>query len=158
MPTNPRTVVGMCPSIVAAQGATLVLSSAATLQPWMTGGVGAGTMLDPAQTDAYTWPPTVVGNDATPVANLPTYTQTGGIVTLPVSIPTSYPSGYASFTDAGDGWQQSADTAGYYTPVAGCTYPDPWQGVSATIPAAPCTGVAQKMRRQPSPADRKSVV
>ena len=98
----------------------------------MTGGSGAGTISDQ---DMYTsfsaWPPASLGT--TPVDVLPTYTHWARVLTAPqASQPTSFPSGYSSSVNVGDGWIQSTDTAGFYTPVAGCSYPDPWSGVQAS--------------------------
>jgi glucan 1,3-beta-glucosidase len=54
--------------------------------------------------------------DATQVAMLPTYTQTGSPVTLTHSaVPTNI--------DPGNGWANAQDTAGAYVAVGGCTYP-----------------------------------
>lgn len=150
IPEDPRQALGACPSLVTSNGFSIAYSTvpAPTLAPWMTGGAGAGTISDQ---DMYTsfsaWPPASLGT--TPVENLPTYTATGSVITAPpASQPTSFPSGYSSSVNVGDGWIQSTDTAGFFTPVAGCSYPDPWSGVQATIPTAACTGAAaNKMKR-----------
>ncbi|GAA6064426.1 hypothetical protein JCM10212_001201 [Sporobolomyces blumeae] len=149
IPTNPRTALGACPSLVTSNGFSIAYTTlpAPTLAPWMTGGTGAGTILDQ---DMYTsfsaWPPASLG--ATPVEFLPTYTPTGSIITAPAPAqPTSFPASYSSSVDVGTGWVQPTDTAGYYTPVAGCSYPDPWSGVAAPIPTTLCTGAAAKMKR-----------
>jgi hypothetical protein len=36
----------------------------------------------------------------------------------------------------GDGWFNNGDKAGFYAPVNGCQYLDPWSGVDATPPPA----------------------
>ncbi|GAA6012764.1 hypothetical protein JCM11491_002554 [Sporobolomyces phaffii] len=148
IPDDPRQALGACPSLVTSNGFTIgyTTSPAPTLAPWMTGGAGAGTISDQ---DMYTsfsaWPPVSLGT--TPVNVLPTYTPTGSVITAPpASQPTSFPSGYSSSVNVGDGWVQSTDSAGFYTPVAGCSYPDPWSGVNAAIPTAACTGAAAKMK------------
>lgn len=118
----------------------------------MTGGSGAGTILTSAQLTSWSaWPPTALGT--TPVSNLPTYTPTATPVTMAVSSPTSFPSGAATSVNVGNGWEDASDTAGWYTPVVGCTYPNPWSGVEATIPAAACTGSGsrEKVRAARSP-------
>ncbi|KAJ9118412.1 hypothetical protein QFC24_006241 [Naganishia onofrii] len=72
--------------------------------------------------------------DATQVAMLPTYTQTGTPVTLTHSaVPTNI--------DPGNGWANAQDTAGAYVAVGGCTYPSAYSAGTA-IPTAVCTGAA----------------
>lgn len=137
--------------LVSQQGVSMSANPAPSLSAWMTGGAGAGTILATDQLSTFgVWPPATLGN--TPASNLPTYTTTGAIVTMSAATPTSYPSGYSSTTDPGDGWEQATDTVAWYTPVAGCSYPDPWSGVEATIPAAACTGAAAKLRMKREPA------
>ncbi|GAA5832811.1 hypothetical protein JCM5353_008342 [Sporobolomyces roseus] len=150
IPENPRQALGACPSLVTSNGFTIgyTIQPAPTLAPWMTGGAGAGSITDQAMYSSFSaWPPASLGT--TPVNVLPTYTQTGSIITAPPATqPTSFPSGYSSSANVGDGWIQPTDTAGFYTPVAGCSYPDAWSGVQASIPAAACTGAANnKMKR-----------
>ncbi|KAI5480349.1 glycoside hydrolase family 61 protein [Pseudohyphozyma bogoriensis] len=150
MPKDPRSSKGECAVIVAADGVTMSTYIAPSLSPWMTGGEGAGTITATAQVSAYgAWPPVSLGT--TPVSNLPTYTQTADVITLTATTPTSYPSGYSAVSTPGDGWENASDTALYYTPVAGCTYPNAWSGVEATIPATPCTGTATARRERRHP-------
>lgn len=137
IPANPRTAVDACPSLVTAYGAGIAYSpsSASSLSAWMTGGTGAGTILDTAMYSSYSaWPPVSIGAGATPVSNLPTYTPTGARITLSASTPTSYPSGYSSATNAGDGWYQSSDKSRFNTPIATCSYPGAWSGAAEAIP------------------------
>ncbi|KAI5479242.1 glycoside hydrolase family 61 protein [Pseudohyphozyma bogoriensis] len=154
MPANPRLGRrdGACAAAMQSNDVTMASFAAPTLSAWMTGGAGAGTMLNPTQAASYSqWPPASLG--ATPASNLPTYTPTGSVITLSATTPTAYPSGYSSVTDAGNGWAQPTDTAGWETPVAGCSYPNPWSGAGAPVPTAPCVGngSAKRMRRQPVP-------
>ncbi|GAA6002074.1 glycoside hydrolase family 5 protein [Rhodotorula paludigena] len=147
VPTDPRKVVGACPSVMAANGVSAAAAiPAPTLAPWMTGGAGAGNFLDQAQYTSYRqFPPASIGAAGTPVSNLPTYTQTAAQITLSAPAqPTSFPSGYASSSvNVGDGWVGSSDTASYHTPVSGCTYPDPWSGAAQEAPStAFCDGAA----------------
>ncbi|KAL8279683.1 hypothetical protein RQP46_007996 [Phenoliferia psychrophenolica] len=147
VPKDPRGSVGSCPILVSQQGVSMSSNPAPTLSSWMTGGSGAGTIVATAILASFSaWPPATLG--ITPVSNLPTYTSTAAISTLSALTPTSYPSGYSSSTNPGNGWAQSSDTTPWYTPVAGCTYPDPWSGVAATIPTAACTGTAAARRRE----------
>lgn len=93
----------------------------------MTGGAGAGTILDTAMQASFTaWPPASLGTLA--VSNLPVFTPTGRIVTKTVGpSPTSFPEGFATASPSvGDGWFNDQDTRGWYTPIAGCSYPPAW--------------------------------
>ena len=112
------------------------LYPAPPLQPWMTGGAGAGTILDQAMEAQFTaWPPASLGN--LPVSNLPQFTPTGRIVTKSAAIPTSFPEGYATATPSvGDGWFNPADTRGWYTAIEGCSYPPAWS--AAGLPGECC--------------------
>lgn len=152
MPTSPRTVPGTCASVVAANDASMSVFPAPTLQPWMTGGAGAGVQQNAAQVAAYTaFPPASIGIAGTPVAFLPTYTPTGSIITMQASTPTSYPAGFSSVVGAGNGWIASGDNVPFATPVAGCVYPNAWSGVGATIPTAVCAGGGGRVRSVPMP-------
>ncbi|KAG9009474.1 hypothetical protein FRB94_014241 [Tulasnella sp. JGI-2019a] len=130
MPTDPRAAVGVC------GGA----SPRSALTPQMTGGAGAGTFAQSVRA-ANPWPPTTLqpgGYDAT---LLPTYTATGTIPTLAMPTFTA-----ASVTVTDNGWFDASDTTPMYTPVAGCTYPDPWNAVNETVPDA-CTGSTRRRAR-----------
>jgi glucan 1,3-beta-glucosidase len=132
IPENPRTIVGVCTSLISENGFTVNMTEnpAPTLSAWMTGGAGAGTMLDEAMVTSFSaWPPTALQGTTTEF--LPTYTPTGDAITMPTPTVTSYPSGYSSSANVGDGWFNPSDTAGQMTPVAGCTYPDAWSGAGA---------------------------
>jgi glucan 1,3-beta-glucosidase len=153
IPENPRTVLGSCESLVSENGFTIGYTTqpAPTLAPWMTGGAGAGTILDQAMYTSFSaWPPESIGVDystgtyKTAVSNLPTYTQTAPIITVPApSQPTSFPSGYASSSiDVGSGWVQSTDTASFYTTASDCSYVDPWSGAGVASPTVPYCGGA----------------
>ncbi|KAM0748715.1 glycoside hydrolase [Meredithblackwellia eburnea MCA 4105] len=150
IPRNPRSAMGSCVSILAAQGLRPSNVPTTALSSWQTGGAGAGTILATAQLTSFPWPPAAVGASSTRVSNLPTYTPTGSVITMSATTPTAYPSGYSSVVSVGNGWANAQDNAGWFTPVAGCSYPNPWSGVSATVPAAPCTGTrrASRVRRE----------
>ncbi|SCV67335.1 BQ2448_5981 [Microbotryum intermedium] len=143
IPKNPRVARDACASLVKDNGFTVSMPNnpAPTLAAWMTGGADAGTQQNVAMSTSYSqWPPAKLGNYT--VANLPQYTPTASIITMPVSTPTTYPSGYSAATNPGTGWFNDADTKGFMTEIPGCTYPNPWEGVSATAPTTPCTGAA----------------
>jgi glucan 1,3-beta-glucosidase len=143
IPKNPRDAFGHCASVGSA-----VSTFAGPYPAWQTGG-GNG-IIDAADMAKFgSWPPASIGgvDDA---ANLPTYTATGPVPTLP---PQSYPAPTpaASSADAGDGWYNSADAASGIVTVAGCAYPNAWDATGAAVPAAACTGAARKRDVVPSP-------
>ncbi|KAM0745809.1 glycoside hydrolase [Meredithblackwellia eburnea MCA 4105] len=152
MPKNPRLGRGACPGILAAQNLQFNSNPAPTLSSWQTGGAGAGTILATAQVNSYVWPPTAIGLTPTRVTHFPTYTPTGTPITLHGTTPTAYPTGFTSTVGPGGGWAQPTDTAGWYTPVAGCSYLNPWSGVGAAVPTAACRGSQNRReKREPSP-------
>src|SRR5258708_7948802 len=99
----------------------------------MTGGAGAGQMAT-----TYPWPPASIVL-APALSGLPTYTSTGAISTLPV--PT-YTDSAGKPIVSGNGWFKAADNTPAPTPIAGCTYPDPWDALSAAVPAGCGFGAA----------------
>ncbi|KAG8878635.1 hypothetical protein FRB98_006024 [Tulasnella sp. 332] len=137
MPADPRAAVGVCGGG----------SPAGALTPLQTGGAGAGDFSASVR-NANPWPPTNIGGNA--ASDLPTYTQTG----LP--IPTlAMPSVSATVTDKG--WFDAADTTPMFTPVAGCTYPDAWNAVDASVPPA-CSGTAQRRVRNVIPMPKRTAL
>ncbi|KAH0830445.1 exo-beta-1,3-glucanase [Lanmaoa asiatica] len=72
MPLDPRTASGVC----ANQGIW-----SPPLQPWQTGGAGAG-QIPASVSNEYAWPPATISN-AGAVTSLPSYTPTGTVATLP---------------------------------------------------------------------------
>lgn len=124
MPVDPRTAVGVC------GGAGTGFSG--TYASWMTGGVGAGTLAS-----TFAWPPATLNPDGVAVGGLPVYTATGVVSTLPV--PT-YTDTSGRPIVSGNGWFNPSDTALAPTPIAGCTYPDPWDALTAPIPACAVVG------------------
>ncbi|KAG8821748.1 hypothetical protein FRB91_011418 [Serendipita sp. 411] len=79
------------------------------------------------------------------------YTATGAISTLPGPTPTPTQTGNGNSAatptvEFGNGWANPDDTTLMAVPVSGCTYPNPWNAVSAAIPAC---GVLAK--REPAP-------
>ena len=93
-------------------------------ESWMTGGAGSVQVAT-----TYPWPPASI---VLAPAGLPTYTSTGAISTLPV--PT-YTDSAGKPIVSGNGWFNAADNTPAPTPIAGCTYPDPWDALSAAVPA-----------------------
>ncbi|KAF7352577.1 Glycoside hydrolase family 5 protein [Mycena venus] len=130
IPRDPRTAVGKC----AALGVALDPFNG-TYAEWATGAV---TSTIPASSSAsFPWPPTTISNANVPLTLLPTYTSTGPVTTLPPQTFTAAPS---SITAPVNGWFDAQDTAGGVVTVAGCTYPDEYNGIFSTTPTAPCTG------------------
>ncbi|KAI9509662.1 exo-beta-1,3-glucanase [Russula earlei] len=122
MPTDPREADGVCGNSNPWQP---------PLAPSQTGGSGAGQI--PATVALQlAWPPTTISNAGAAVTLLPHYTHTGTIPTLPV--PT-FTSATASI-NAGNGWENPADTTGFAVPIATCTYPDSWMESGFTLPPA----------------------
>lgn len=166
VPPNPRKAVGVCPSLASSQGLAYTSLPAPTLSPWMTGGAGAGTILNQAMSQSYSqWPPATIGAATstgpylTPVSNLPTYTPTASIYTMPAPpSPTSFPSGYSTSVNVGNGWVQPSDTTGFQTEQAGCSYPNPWSGAGMPIPTTAFCGAggARRMKRDVKPTTTAS--
>ncbi|KAJ7232221.1 glycoside hydrolase superfamily [Mycena haematopus] len=136
IPRDPRTAIGKC----AALGMTPNPFNG-TFADWATGGV---TSTIPASSSAsFPWPPTTISNAVIPLTLLPTYTSTGPIITLPPQTFTAAPftAVPSSVTASVDGWFDAQDTAGGVVTVAGCTYPDEYNGIfTSSTPTAPCTG------------------
>ncbi|KAF8914474.1 putative ectomycorrhiza-upregulated exo-beta-1,3-glucanase GH5 [Mucidula mucida] len=89
-------------------------------QPYMTGGAGAGTITAAAAGTPF--PPAQINGVDVPVTELPQYTSTGSVHTLPGPSATV------------NGWFDAQDTGLAPTPIPGCAYPDPWNAVDAAIP------------------------
>jgi glucan 1,3-beta-glucosidase len=130
VPTDPRTAAGKCISL----GIGLNPFNGVYL-PWQTGGAGAGT-ISPTATSAFPWPPATLSNIIVNVAQLPMYTPTGTVSTLPP------PSITATGVSSMNGWADKADNTLAPTPISGCNYPNAWDAVATTVPASGCsTGV-----------------
>ncbi|KAL1743873.1 glycoside hydrolase family 5 protein [Schizophyllum fasciatum] len=125
IPKDPRAARGLCAAVGADRQ-----DFDGSYAPWATGGAGAGELAT-----AYPWPPATinaVGGAQAAATALPTYAATGAVPTLTAS---------ATFSGArGVGGEVSAtgDSAPAVTPVAGCTYPDPWDALDAPLPATTC--------------------
>jgi glucan 1,3-beta-glucosidase len=130
MPADPRQAVGKCSQI-----GSDIQKPDGQYESWQTGGAGAGTFAA-AATAGFDYPPNLNGVPVDEMPFLATYTNTGTVPTLP---PTSFTASMTKSVDPGDGWYNSADTAGGVTTVAGCPYPpDAWDALDAPIPAAAC--------------------
>jgi glucan 1,3-beta-glucosidase len=118
------------------------------LKAWQTGGDGAGK-IDPSVTAALPWPPASINGGGAP-SNLPQYTPTGPVPTLPGPSLTVTASGHSVTASAGNGWQNSGDTDGLMVNKAGCSYLDPWIG-SGQPPTPLCTGPAKRSNEDEIP-------
>jgi glucan 1,3-beta-glucosidase len=134
-PTDPRESQGQCQRV----GGTVNPYSGTLANNWAQGGT--------SNLDSYAWPPATIGGGFTP-ANAAVYTATGPLITLPV--PTSTESGATATPSYGDGWANNADQGLMHVPIAGCTYPDPWDALTAAVPAC-AVGVAAKRDVAPGP-------
>ena len=161
MPTDPREAIGVCASL---GGSSNPFSE--TYSAWQTGGSGAGT-IDPTVRASFSqWPPPSMSGIPTsnlvfpftdtaaqvvitnPIQLLPSYTQTAAIETLtPPPLSAFVPSGsgvpkVTTSVSQGDGWADASDTAGGWTTIAGCTYPNAWDSDGVVLPTTVCTGPA----------------
>ncbi|KAI0359285.1 glycoside hydrolase [Trametes cingulata] len=134
MPTDPRVASGKCEHL----GAQMAPFDG-TFQAWQLGGAGAGTIAAGATAD-LAWPPQLSNVPAADMAQLPQYTPTGTIATLPP--PTFSTPGVTVTAAVGNGWFNAQDTTPAATPIAGCAYPDAWDAVGAAIPATGCQPAA----------------
>ena len=137
MPEDPRDSVGKC-------GATHVWNG--PLAPSATGGSGADT-IPSAVSNSLAWPPPTISNGGA-VTLLPSYTPTGAVPTLSGPTFTATSGKTTTTISGGSGWQNSADSAGLMTDIAGCSYLDPWVGPSAAPPSPLCAGAAAAKRAE----------
>lgn len=126
MPKDPREAIGACGNIAPFPGG---------LAAWQTGGAGAGDIT--VATDAITWPPRSISNGG-PIGDLPAYTPTGAVPTLP-ALTAIAAAATATKVDIGNGWNNADDNAGAMVPIASCSYLDPWVGPTANPPSPLCS-------------------
>ncbi|EUC57606.1 glucan 1,3-beta-glucosidase D, putative [Rhizoctonia solani AG-3 Rhs1AP] len=130
MPTDPREASGTCGNSNPRAG---------SLKPSQTSYVSQ--TIAAALRSSHPFPPTSLADQANAAA-LPTYTPTGTPVTMPAPTFTS------ATVSAGSGWVGgSGGWQGDYVPVEGCTYPDPWDAETATVPSS-CSG-RRRLVREP---------
>ncbi|KAJ6539597.1 glycoside hydrolase family 5 protein [Mycena capillaripes] len=131
IPRDPRTASGKCQAL----GLTLNPFNG-SYASWATG--GATSTIPASSSASFPWPPTTISNAVVPVTLMPTYTPTGTITTMPVA---TFTAAASSITASANGWFDAQDTVtGGVVTVAGCTYPDEYNGIFAVTPTAPCTG------------------
>ncbi|KJA24157.1 glycoside hydrolase family 5 protein [Hypholoma sublateritium FD-334 SS-4] len=129
IPKDPRTAFGMCTSLNAT-----ISDFSGTFAPWQT---GTPSSIPTSSSAAYPWPPATISSADVAVTLMPTYTNTGVVITMPPATFTAAPS---SKTSAVNGWFDTLDTSGGVTAVAGCVYPDEYVATFVVTPTAPCTG------------------
>ncbi|KAH7909262.1 exo-beta-1,3-glucanase [Hygrophoropsis aurantiaca] len=134
MPKDPRTASGIC------QNQNLW---SPPLQAWQTGGANAG-QIAAAVSSSYAWPPAQISNGGV-LADLPSYTPTGTVATLP---PPTFSVG-SSTANAGDGWANPSDAAGGMVGIATCSYLNPWVGT--VPPPSPLCSSPAAARGLPAP-------
>lgn len=130
LPSDPRTFQGKCLSLGSAQD---IFNG--SYAPWQTG--GATSSIPESSSQSFPWPPPTLSVAQVDISLLPTYTNTAPIITLPPATFTNAPS---QATSSVDGWFDQNDIEGGVVTVAGCPYPDEYNGIFSTIPTAPCTG------------------
>ncbi|KAJ7682559.1 glycoside hydrolase family 5 protein [Mycena polygramma] len=130
IPRDPRTASGKCQAVGLTPNPFI-----GTYAEWATGGVTS--TIPASSTASFPWPPTTISNANVPVTLMPTYTSTGAIITMPAA---TFTAAASSITASADGWFDAQDTVGGVVTVAGCTYPDEYNGIFTVTPTAPCTG------------------
>ncbi|KAF9014848.1 glycoside hydrolase [Hymenopellis radicata] len=116
IPKDPRQAAGKCGTIPEFDG---------NYVPYMIGGPGAGTITAAAADTPF--PPAQISGVDVPADELPQYTSTGTVHTLPGPTDTS------GATQVG-GWYDAQDMGLAPTPILGCAYPDPWDANGAAVP------------------------
>jgi hypothetical protein len=149
IPPDPRKSVGQCAALLSKEQ-----PFDGTYSAWQTGGSGAGTISASFVSQFDQWPPATISNADGPASLLPEYTPTGSIITLP---PPTLTASATQSISVGDGWFDTADTASGVTAIQGCSYPNAWSAVGASVPtscgdsnnadAAPAVTPAPKIRR-----------
>lgn len=115
LPKDPRVAGGWCK----ANGFCTGCSEFNGTFPVTATGAATAVTIAADQVASYgVWPPTSMGPSftASQIKMFPTFTQTASPITLAVASPT--------FSAQGGGWANPSDTAGAYTTVAGCPYPE----------------------------------
>lgn len=129
IPKDPRTAQGKCASLD-----VNISRFPGNFLPWQT---GTPSSIPASSSTQFPWPPTSITAANVPVSLLPTYTNTGPIIILPVPTFTAAPS---QVTQGFNGWFNRNDTEGGAVKVTGCPYPDEYSGSFAVTPTSPCTG------------------
>ncbi|KAF9022002.1 glycoside hydrolase [Hymenopellis radicata] len=119
---DPRQAAGKCGAQAEFDG---------NYQPWMTGGPGAGTITAAAAGTPY--PPAELNGANVPAAQLPQYTSTGTVTTLPALQRLAV--------------VHQSDTGLAPTTIPGCAYPNAWDANDAAVPTG-CGGTATTPARR----------
>ncbi|KAF8694426.1 Cellulase (glycosyl hydrolase family 5), partial [Rhizoctonia solani] len=121
MPTDPRTAAGSCGNSDP--------RTTTTFTPHTQNSITA------AYRAAHPFPPTNIVDST----NLAVYPETG----TPVILPGPEFKGFNVPTTQSGTWEHD------YQPVPGCTYPDPWNSVGATVPACAAAGGRKRFVKEP---------
>lgn len=132
VPSDPRSAAGTCASLGIGGGVFKGVFPASA-----TGG-GPNTIAADQVSSYGSFPPASMGPSpsftAQQIAVFPTFTPTGSPVTLRQAA-------MATGVVVGNGWHDPQDTAGAYTTVSGCSYPDYYNATAASlVPTAACAG------------------
>ncbi|OCH91075.1 glycoside hydrolase [Obba rivulosa] len=143
IPTDPRVANGTCEAVgVAPQPFN------GTFASWATGGAGAGEIAATSIEQFGQFPPATISNvPAASLDLLPSYTTAAPIITMP---PLSFSA--AATVSAGNGWDDTSDTAEFVTTISGCAYPDAWDAVNAQVPLSGCGATGAGAQAAPSTA------
>ncbi|KAH9464928.1 hypothetical protein MJO29_001403 [Puccinia striiformis f. sp. tritici] len=145
-----RTSTGRCAALASEYQVPLTTYEwSGTLASWQTGGAGAGN-ISQSQIDAVgPFPPATIlggapnGQGSYNTQSLPQLAPTGSpLILKPIPIVMD-----SKTYSGGDGWFNNADKAGFFAPINGCTYLDPWSGVDAPAPAA-CNSSSTQSKQQ----------
>ena len=123
MSKDPRDSVGRCKDLGVSN------SFNGQYQGYATG--SGGDLIPSSVISSWPYPPPTISNVLVPVNQLPMYTLTGTVTTLPPPTNTGKASGL-------DGWANNQDTGPAPTPINGCAYPDAYS-TSGVVPASGCS-------------------
>ncbi|EFP85703.2 uncharacterized protein PGTG_11032 [Puccinia graminis f. sp. tritici CRL 75-36-700-3] len=134
-----RTSAGRCAAITSeAQVPLTTYDWSGTLASWQTGGAGAGNISQSQIDSVGPFPPAMIlgaapsGQGTYNTQSLPQLAPTGPpIILKPIPIVMD-----SKTFSGGDGWFNKADKAGFFAPINGCQYLDPWSGVDVPAPSA----------------------
>ena len=155
MPKDPRQAVGSCQRVAARQNrpdTPLTMPFNPPLEPWMTGGTGAGELPFWA-TEVLLFPPSTQIDGAS-ASDLPHFVPGGTPITLD---PGPTPKTMAPGVTLGNGWHNPNDGGVWYSasigdeetltrtvPAPGCKYASPY----ATAPTPPPCPAQDALRRR----------
>ncbi|KAH8822761.1 glycoside hydrolase family 5 protein [Flagelloscypha sp. PMI_526] len=136
IPRDPRNATGKCSRL-----GSPVTTFNGPYVAWQTGDINPSvrTSIAPSSSSAYPWPPKSINGAIVSSSAMPSYTETGVRVVLPVPTFTGAP---PSATRNLNGWFKENDDGRAIVPIAGCQYPNEYDGVFpvGATPTAACKG------------------